>query len=116
MEASIQHLASNKDGYVKCNLCGSPLEGEIWPHVAYCCTHVANDFDNIATQETNPLCLVAAEDLRNHVNQALWLRGLRVLEIPDPLQLDYLYENAWVSRLDISGCIVGHDGSGGKHA
>ena len=116
MEISSQHLASKLDGYVKCNLCGAPLEGEIWPHVAYSCTHVANDFDNEATQETNPLRLVAAEDLRNKVNHALWLRGLRILCLPDPLQDDYLYENSWVGRLDISGCIVGHDGSGGKHA
>ena len=84
--------------------------------MAYSCTHVANDFDNEAIQETNPLCLVAADDLRNRVNQALWLRGLRVLNIPDPFQVDYLYENSRVGLLDISGCIVGHDGSGGKHA
>ena len=85
MEVSIQHLASKIDGYVKCNLCGSPLEEKIWPHVAYSCAHVANDFDNEAIQETNPLCLVAAEDLRNNVKHALWLRGLRILCLPDPL-------------------------------
>ena len=85
MEVFLQHLASNINDYVKCNLCGSPLEGDIWPHVSYSCTHVANKFDNVATQDTNPLCLVAAEDLRNQANAALWLRGLRPLALPDPL-------------------------------
>ena len=40
--------------------------------------------------------------------------------LPDPFGDDYLYSNScsnsWTGLLDISGCIVGHDGSGGKEA
>ena len=72
-----------------------------------------DDFGNADIEATGHLCLRAAEDLRNCVSIALWTRGLVPLDLPDPLGMDYLYDNSWgAERIDVTGCILGSDGSG----
>ena len=46
---------------------------------------------------------------------AYWLRGIRPLILPDPLGLDYPFKSSFEGRLDVQGCLVGGDGSGGRH-
>ena len=73
MEFSLQHLVSKADGYVKCSLCGASVEGPVWPHFAYGCQTVADDFENESIQMTNHLCMRAFEDIRLGIDQPFWL-------------------------------------------
>ena len=76
---------------------------------------VFDDFDNEGIQATNHVCLRAADDILHGVDEALWLRGLSELHVADPFDLKYDFVNSWgADRLDVSGCILGGDGSGGK--
>ena len=115
MEYSLQHLIDKTDGYVRCSLCGASVEGPVWPHFAYGCQKVADDFSNESIQITSHLALRALEDIRLGIDQAFWLRGLSELRLPDPFNRHYNFSNSWGSdRLDVTGCVLGSDGSGGK--
>ena len=59
LEFSLQRLVTKAEGYAKCSLCGASVEGPVWPHFAYGCQTVAEDFDNESIQTTNHLCLRA---------------------------------------------------------
>ena len=91
MERSLQHLVSKTDGCVKFSLCGTSVEGPVWPHFAYCCQVVADDFANDSIQATNHLCHRAAEDIRLGIDHAFRLRGLTELDLPDPFNMHYDY-------------------------
>ena len=89
--------------------------GPVWPHSSYGCQVGFEDFDNEGIQATNHLCLRAAGDILHGVDEALWLRGLSELHVPDPFDLKYDFFNSRGNdRLDVTGCILGGDGSGGK--
>ena len=76
---------------------------------------VFDDWDNEGIQATNHLCLRATDDILHGVDKAMWLRGLSELQVADPFDLKYDYVNSWgPDRLDVSGCTLGGDGSGGK--
>ena len=55
--------------------------------------------------------------MKNGIGTALWTRGLAPLSLPDPLGMDYVFENSWgLKRIDVEGCVLGSDGSGGKYS
>ena len=83
MEHALQHLVVKTQGCIKCSLCGSSLEGPVWPHFSYGCQVVFDDFDNEGIQATNHLCLRAADDILYGVDEGfvvfqnfMWLTPL----------------------------------------
>ena len=117
MELAVRHIAIKSQGYVQCSVCKQSLETAVWPHLCYSCPAIQNDFDNEGIQATGHLCLRAAEDLNKGTNIAFWTRGLVPLQLPDPLDMRYSFENSCrTERIEVTGCILGSDGSGGVHS
>ena len=98
------------EGIIKRALCGATLVGSIWAHLADLCLIVLDDYE-LEDQEVIRKGQKATE---SNAGLDLWLRGLRPLGMPDSLGLRYQYQSSWDEELlDVSGCLLGSDGSGG---
>ena len=79
-------------------------------HLTYSC-HVVNDICRQSDNKSlsNQHLLKIFDD----ANDSLWFFGLVPLCLPDPLSMNYQFEATWNGFLDVSGCIIGGDGTGG---
>ena len=112
-DTSFSRYAIFEEGLVKCSCCGEIVEDSIWQHLCYFCQAQLDD-SNLQDPE---VVSRGQDDLGNGTRYSLWLRGLRPLDMPDPLTADYMFTNSWGQcRLDVEGLILGSDGTGGEHA
>ena len=113
MEFAAQHIIVIEDGVPVCTRCGKVVKESPWQHVSYYCDRTLNDLEDEVLAKHEPLVRQAQLDLDAGVRQALWLRGLCCVEVPDPFEDSYLDIQSYEANVDIEGCIVGGDGSTG---
>ena len=112
-DTSFSRCAVFEEGLVKCSRCAEIVEGDIWQHLSYFCRDTLED----ASLEDFETVARAQAELALGIRPALCLRGLRPLDMLDPLDTDYDFTNSWGSGLlDIEGYILGSDGTGGEFA
>ena len=112
IDASFSRYAVFEEGLVTCSCCGEVVEGSIWAHLSYFCKTILEDADLIDEQ----VIIRGQADLRAGYRSSLWLRGLRPLDMVDPLGSECQYNNSWgAGRLDVQDCLLGSDGTGGEH-
>ena len=105
------HIQLNDQGAPECTHCGQIVSGSALVHFAYYCSSIL-DLSEEGIESTQHLVEQARAELQPC--PAKWLRGLLPLKVPDPLEPNYQYTSNY-SRLDVSGKILGGDGSGGHH-
>ena len=100
-----------KDGLPTCNLCLQTVEGCPFSHLCYSCTAICNSgFKGVeATQH-----LVGQANVEALIHPHIWLRGLFPLSVPDPLDHSFKVQASF--EHNVSGKLLGGDGSGGPHS
>ena len=103
------HFQLDANGQPVCKRCLQVVLGPGWKHLAYGCSSTSK-LENKTIQGTNHFCRAVDDD------DPKWLRGLTPIRLPDPLDMKYDYENTWEGILNVNGCIIGGDGSGGARS
>ena len=111
-DTSFSRFAIFAEGLVTCACCGEVVEGSIWDHLSYFCRVTLENPDLIDEE----VIMRGQAELRVDSRSSLWLRGLRPLDMVDPLGSEYVFTNSWGNtRLDVDGCLLGSDGTGGEN-
>ena len=112
-DTSFSRYATFEEGLVKCACCEEVVEGSVWEHLRYFCKTTLEDPELIDIE----VIMRGQEELRAGNRSSLWLRGLRPLNMVDPLSSEYVFTNSWgSSRIDVEGLLLGSDGTGGENS
>ena len=112
-DTSFSRYATFEEGLVKCACCEEVVEGSIWEHLSYFCRVILEDPELIDIE----VIMRGQEELRAGNRSSLWLRGLRPLNMVDPLASEYSFTNSWGNtRIDVEGHLRGSDGTGGENS
>ena len=113
-----QHVQCDGEGVASCVFCKKPVPFSPWEHLSYHCDYV-NGLPSEAIRSSAHLTYLASQGVLTA--PSLWLKG-----VPSwpwrhhPLSVDYeILISSFPQdgeRMDVTGCILGGDGSGGPHS
>ena len=90
IDTSFSRYAIFEEGLVTCSCCGDVVGGSIWEHLSYFLRVILEDPELIDEQ----VIIRGQADLRAGLHSSLWLRGLRPLDMVEPLTSEYMFTNS----------------------
>ena len=107
-----QHIYLSENRVPTCRHREQAVAGCSVAHFSYHCSVTCN-LEHKGIAGTKHLVEQARVELE--ARPALWLRGLFPLKVPDPLNEDFNFLASY-HLLDVSGCVLAGDGSGGRNS